>query len=249
MSPFHFHRQFKAETGLTPKAYADAHRAQRLRSALAPQGGASVTQAAYDAGFNASSRFYEKSDTLLGMPPRHYRDGGVQATIVFAVAQCALGALLVARSDRGLCAISLGDDPDALVRALQDRFSKARLVGGDAEFEHLVAQVVGFIEAPAVGLNLPLDIRGTAFQERVWRALREIPAGATVTYTELARRIGAPGAVRAVASACAANTLAVAIPCHRVVRLNGDLAGYRWGIDRKRELLRREGQSGPNMQE
>lgn len=242
ISPFHFHRLFKAETGLTPKAYGSAYRARRLREELsAPQ--ASITDAIYGAGFNSNSRFYEASDQLLGMRARDYRAGGAGAVIRFAVGQCSLGAILVAQSQRGVCAILLGDDPDALVRELQDQFPQARLIGGDAAFEQGVAEVVGFIEAPAIGLRLPLDVRGTAFQERVWRALREIPPGATLSYTQVAERIGSPTAVRAVAQACGANRLAVAIPCHRVVRRDGDLAGYRWGVERKRELLRREAQA------
>jgi len=238
ISPFHFHRLFKAETGLTPKAYANAFRARRLRAELG--GAASVTAAAHEAGFNASSRFYDSSAGLLGMRPRDYRDGGRHAEIRFAVGQCSLGAILVAQSQRGLCAILLGDDPDRLLRELQDRFPRATLIGGDAGFERLVAEVVGFVEAPALGLNLPLDVRGTAFQERVWLALRDIPPGTTVSYGDIAARIGAPKAVRAVAQACGANCLAVAIPCHRVVRRDGDISGYRWGVERKRELLRRE---------
>lgn len=239
LSPHHFHRVFKAVTGLTPKAYAQAHRGRALRAALA-RPGAKVVDAAFDAGFNAASRFYDSADALLGMKPAQYRDGGADTRIMFAIAQCALGALLVARSQRGLCAISLGDDPDALLRELQDRFPRAELVGGDAAFEQLVAQVVGFVEAPRIGLDLPLDIRGTAFQQRVWEALRKVPAGATVSYAEIAARIGSPRAVRAVAQACAANRLAVAIPCHRVVRSDGALSGYRWGIARKQQLLARE---------
>ncbi|MBV7485179.1 bifunctional DNA-binding transcriptional regulator/O6-methylguanine-DNA methyltransferase Ada [Bordetella sp. BOR01] len=238
VSPFHFHRLFKAETGLTPKAYANAHRAQRLRAELSES--ETVTQAIYEAGFNSNSRFYEASDSLLGMRPRDYKAGGHNADIQFAVGECALGAILVARSQRGLCAISLGDDPDTLVRSLQDRFPNARLNGEDPDFEQLVAQVVGFVEAPALGLNLPLDVRGTAFQQRVWQALRDIPPGTTTSYADIAHRIGAPKAVRAVAQACGANLLAVAIPCHRIVRRDGDISGYRWGVDRKRELLRRE---------
>jgi AraC family transcriptional regulator of adaptative response/methylated-DNA-[protein]-cysteine methyltransferase len=161
----------------------------------------------------------------------------------FALGECSMGSILVAMSERGVCAILVGDDPDVLARELQDRFPKANLIGGDAEFEQLVAKVVGFVEAPALGLDLPLDIRGTAFQQRVWQALREIPPGSTATYTEIARRIGAPKSVRAVAQACAANTLAVAIPCHRVVRNDGALSGYRWGVERKRALLEREAQT------
>jgi len=239
MSPFHFHRLFKAETGLTPKAYSSAYRARKLREELSTSR-ASITDAIYGAGFNSNSRFYEASDQLLGMRARDYRAGGAGAVIRFAVGQCSLGAILVAQSQRGICAILLGDDPDALVRDLQDQFPKAEIIGCDGEFEQLVAEVVGFIEAPSLGLHLPLDVQGTAFQERVWRVLREIPPGTTVSYAEIAARIGSPKAVRAVAQACATNHIAVAIPCHRVVRRDGDLAGYRWGVDRKRELLRRE---------
>ena len=242
LSPFHFHRLFKAETGVTPKAYSSAYRARKLRAVLGTPT-ASVTDAIYDAGFNSSSRFYEASNQLLGMRARDYRAGGAGALIRFAVGHCSLGAILVAQSQRGICAILMGEDPDALVRDLQDQFSRAQLVGGDEAFEQLVAQVVGFVEVPSIGLHLPLDVQGTAFQERVWRALREIPPGTTVNYTELAERIGSPKAVRAVAQACAANRLAVAIPCHRVIRRDGDISGYRWGVERKRELLRREAQT------
>lgn len=239
MSPFHFHRLFKAETGLTPKAYASAYRARRLRERLG-QASASVTEAIYDSGFNSNSRFYESSSQRLGMRPRDYRDGGAGAAIRFAIGQCSLGAILVAQSQRGICAILLGKEPEPLLRELQDQFPRAQLLGGDADFERLVAQVVGFVESPQLGLDLPLDVRGTAFQERVWQALREIPPGSTASYAQIAERIGAPRAVRAVAQACAANRIAVAIPCHRVVRRDGDISGYRWGVERKRELLRRE---------
>jgi AraC family transcriptional regulator of adaptative response/methylated-DNA-[protein]-cysteine methyltransferase len=174
------------------------------------------------------------------MTPTSFRSGGDGASIRFAVGECSLGSILVATSDRGVCAILLGDGPEALVRDLQDRFPKARLIGGDAGFEKLVATVIAFVEAPALGLDLPLDVRGTAFQHRVWQALRRIPAGVTATYSEIAGRIGAPKAVRAVAQACASNGLAVAIPCHRVVRSDGALSGYRWGVERKRALLDRE---------
>ena len=242
LSTFHFHRLFKAETGLTPKAYALAARARRLRAQLAtPQ--ASVTDAIYGAGFQSSSRFYETAGQRLGMAARSFRDGGAGAEIHFALGQCSLGAILVAQSARGICAILLGDDAEALLHDLQDRFPKARLIGADAAFEQQVAQVVGLIEAPSLGLQLPLDVRGTAFQERVWQALREIPPGSTVSYAELAARIGAPKAVRAVGSACGANPLAVAIPCHRVLRSDGNLSGYRWGLERKRMLLLREAQA------
>ena len=238
LSPFHFHRIFKAIAGVTPKQYATAHRASRVRSGLGR--GSSVTEAIFDAGYNASSRFYESSNQLLGMTPSSYRAGGVDHDIRFAIGECSLGAILVAQSQRGVCSILFGNDPDALARDLQDRFPRANLIGGDRAFEQLVATVVGFVEAPALGLDLPLDVRGTAFQQRVWQALRDIPAGTTASYSEIAQRIGSPKAVRAVAGACAANMLAVAIPCHRVVRNDGGLSGYRWGVERKRALLARE---------
>jgi AraC family transcriptional regulator, regulatory protein of adaptative response / methylated-DNA-[protein]-cysteine methyltransferase len=241
MSRFHFHRVFKAITGVTPKAYAAAHRARRVRDELSRSH--TVTDAIYGAGFNSIGRFYATAAGVLGMTPTRFRSGGEGASIRFAVGDCSLGSILVATSDRGVCALQLGDDPDALVCDLQDRFPKARLIGGDTGFEQLVAKVVGFIEAPALGLDPPLDVRGTAFQQRIWQALRAIPAGAMVTYTEIAKRIGAPRAVRAVAQACAANALAVAIPCHRVVRTDGALSGYRWGVQRKRALLDREAAS------
>lgn len=238
LSTYHLHRIFKAVTGVTPKAYAVAHRASRLRAELTHSG--TVTAAIYDAGYGSSGRFYAESDQVLGMTPGDYRRGGANTEIRFAIGQCSLGAILVAASARGVCAIFMGDDPAALARDLQDRFPLATLVGGDAAFEQLVARVVGLVEAPRLGLDAPLDVRGTAFQQRVWQALREIPAGRTVSYTDLAQGLGMPRAVRAVASACAANPLAVAIPCHRVRRLDGDLAGYRWGVERKRALLTRE---------
>ncbi len=238
LSPFHFHRIFKAVTGLTPKEYAAAQRGKRMREELS--GAGSVTDALYGAGFNSSGRFYAAADRLLGMKPAAYRKGGADTEIRFAIGQCSLGAILVAQSERGICAILLDDDPEVLIRDLEDRFPNAALIGGDRDFEDLVAKVVGFVEAPGLGLDLPLDLRGTAFQERVWQALRDIPAGDTVSYSDLAKRIGAPNAVRAVAGACAANKIAVAIPCHRVVRTDGALSGYRWGVERKRALLARE---------
>ena len=238
LSPHHFHRVFKAITGLTPKDYAAAHRGKKLREGLRQS--ASVTQAIYGAGYNSGSRFYEKSKALLGMTPTRYRAGGADEEIRFAIAETSLGALLVAASEKGVCAILLGDDPEKLLRELQDRFARARLVGGDGKFEKLVARVVGLVEHPNKGVGLPLDIRGTAFQQRVWKALTTIPAGETASYAQIARRIGKPSAARAVAQACAANALAVAIPCHRVVKTDGGLSGYRWGVARKKELLARE---------
>lgn len=238
LSRFHFHRVFKQVTGVTPRAFAAAERKARMRDALVSQ--SSVTAAIYGAGFNSNGRFYAASQNALGMKPGVFREGGAGERIRFAVGESALGTILVAATERGLCAISLGDDPETLIHELEDRFHRAELVGGDAAFEATVAQVVAFVDEPRRGLDLPLDIRGTAFQERVWQALSRIAPGETVSYADVATTIGQPRAVRAVARACAANTLAVAIPCHRVVRNDGALSGYRWGVERKRALLARE---------
>jgi AraC family transcriptional regulator of adaptative response/methylated-DNA-[protein]-cysteine methyltransferase len=238
MSPSHFHRVFKLMTGLTPKAYATAHRARRMSEELSRPG--SVTSAIYNAGFNSNGRFYAESHKRLGMNPSEFKAGGDGATIRFAVGECSLGSILVAASDLGICSIAIGDDPNALARQLQDRFPNAHLIGGDRQFERTVARVVAFVENPSAGLDLPLHVQGTAFQQRVWKALSEIPCGTTCSYAELARRLGQPNATRAVAGACAANTLAVAIPCHRVVRTDGSLSGYRWGVERKEKLLKAE---------
>ncbi len=243
LSVYHFHRLFKATTGVTPKAYAAAHRAKRVRDNLNKT--ATVTDAIYDAGYNSNGRFYAESNHMLGMTPSQYRSGGAETEIRFAIGECSLGSILVATSKHGICAILLGDDPDRLTRDLQDRFPKAHLIGGDTSFEDLIAKVVGFVEAPSLGLDLPLDIRGTAFQQRVWQALRKIPAGTTATYGEIAKQIGSPRSVRAVAQACGANHIAVAIPCHRVIRSNGEVSGYRWGAERKSTLLKRESSMAP----
>jgi AraC family transcriptional regulator, regulatory protein of adaptative response / methylated-DNA-[protein]-cysteine methyltransferase len=236
LSTSHFHRLFKSVTGLTPKDYAEAHQASRVRDGLAR--GRSVTEAMHDAGFNSSGRFYEKSRDMLGMTPTQYRAGGANEEIRFAVGQSPLGAILVASSDKGVASILIGDDPDELVRDLQDRFPKARLVGGDKEYVSMVVRVISFVEMPQIGLNLPLDVRGTAFQRRVWQALQAIAAGQRSSCSEIARRFGAPRAVRAVAIACAANNIAVAIPCNRVVRNDGALSGHAWGVER--EFVARE---------
>ena len=238
MSRFHFQRVFKKVTGLSPKAYATAHRAKRMREELSKS--RTVTEAIYEAGYQSNGRFYAESSQRLGMEPRTLRRGGAGETVRFAIGESSLGAILVASSEKGICAILIGDDPNALAADLQDRFPKADLIGGDAAFEKTVAAVIGHVEAPGLGWNLPLDIRGTAFQERVWRALQKIPAGSTATYSDVAAILGEPKAVRAVAGACAANKIAVAIPCHRVVRTDGSLSGYRWGVERKRTLLDRE---------
>ncbi|GAA5157964.1 methylated-DNA--[protein]-cysteine S-methyltransferase [Viridibacterium curvum] len=238
LSPHHFHRQFKAVLGITPRAYADAIRALRLRAALPTSG--SVTDALFEAGFSSSSGFYERVQSLLGMTPAAFRKGGEGERIRFGIGQCTLGAILVAATGKGLCSIALGDDPVALLEALQERFPHAELCGDEPDFEDWMACVIGFVDGRDANLALPLDVRGTAFQQRVWQALQSIPPGSTLSYTELAQKLGTPRAVRAVASACAANTLAIAIPCHRIVRSDGSLSGYRWGIDRKRMLIDRE---------
>lgn len=240
MSPHHFHRIFRRVTGVTPGAYAAAHRRKRTQQALGEA--ETVTEAIYRAGYVSTGRFYEDSGDHLGMSPKHFRRGGEGMRIRFAIGRCSLGNILVAATDRGLCTISLGEDPDQLILELQDRFPRAELVAGDNDFDNWVARVVGLVEHPQTGMNLPLDIRGTAFQQKVWEALRAIPPGETASYAEIARRIGRPSANRAVAAACAANPLAVAIPCHRVVRQDGGLSGYRWGVERKKTLLDRERQ-------
>lgn len=242
LSPYHFHRIFKAQVGITPKVYASACRSRRVQEQLAR--GVPITKSIYNAGFHSNSRFYESSAALLGMTPKAFQAGGAGTVLRFGVGECGLGVILVAASEAGVCCILLGDDPQRLTYDLRDRFPNAELIGADAGFERMVAAVIGFVEDPATGLDLPLDIRGTAFQQQVWQALRQIPTGSTATYTEIAARIGRPRSVRAVAQACGANPLAVAIPCHRVVRTDGSLAGYRWGVERKSELLRRERDAG-----
>ena len=240
LSPHHFHRVFKRVTGVTPKAYAAAHRQSRVQANLAA--GSGVTETIYASGFNSSGRFYEAVSGMLGMTPSAYRKGGEGEEVCHAIGRSSLGCVLVAATRRGVCAILMGDDPAALRVDLKARFPKAKLVAPTPGFAELVAEVVRFVDDPAreEGLNLPLDIRGTTFQRRVWEALRAIPAGETASYAEIAQRVGSPHAVRAVASACAANKIAVAIPCHRVIAADGALSGYRWGVERKRRLLERE---------
>lgn len=238
LSPFHFHRVFKARTGLTPRDYARALRDRRVRAALGEAD--TVTEALYDAGFGSSGRFYAGTNASLGMTPTRFRAGGAGETIRFAWGESSLGGVLVAATDKGICAIMLGDDRDVVLEELRGQFRKARLIEGDAGFDRRVAQVVAYVDDPRLGFDLPLDIRGTAFQQRVWQALRAIPMGETRTYSDIAETIGAPKAVRAVAGACASNPISVAIPCHRVHRIGGTMAGYRWGIARKRALLDKE---------
>lgn len=238
ISAYHLHRLFKAHTGVTPKEYGQTLRSQRVQQQLSQQG--RVTDAIYQSGYVSDGRFYEHVGAALGMTPKAFKNGGLDVEVWFAVGQCSLGTILVAESARGICAILLGDEPQALVESLQQRFPHARLHGADAAFEQRIATIVGFVDAPETGMDLPLDIRGTAFQQRVWQALRDIPLGSTVSYRQIAEKIGVPKAVRAVAGACAANWLAVAIPCHRVVKNDGQISGYRWGVERKKALLEQE---------
>jgi AraC family transcriptional regulator of adaptative response/methylated-DNA-[protein]-cysteine methyltransferase len=240
LSPHYFHRLFRRIAGVTPKAYAGAQRQARLQSRLAA--GAAVTEAIYESGFNSSGRFYDSADAMLGMVASRYRQGGQGEAIGYACGPSSLGTVLVAATARGVCAILLGDDPDRLVQDLRARFPKADLAEAEPQFSASVARIVAMVDAPAQNgaIGLPLDIRGTAFQRRVWEVLRAIPAGQTRSYGDIARELGNPAATRAVAGACAANALAVAIPCHRVVAADGGLAGYRWGVERKRTLLAKE---------
>ena len=239
LSTFHFHRLFKSTTGVTPKAYAMAQLRGRVQHELSRA--QSVSAAIYDAGYNSSGRFYANATQMLGMRPRAFRAGGDSNTLIqFAIAPCSLGHVLVAGTAAGICAILLGSDPAALIADLHARFAQAQLADAAAGFKQNISAVVALVEAPQAGHNLPLEVRGTAFQMRVWQQLQRIPAGSTCSYAALAQSLGTPGAARAVAGACAANPLAVAIPCHRVVRADGALSGYRWGVERKRELLRRE---------
>lgn len=240
LSPFHFQRLFKSVLGITPKQYAKARRLQSARDRL--DAGSDVTTALHDAGFGSASRFHADSRGQLGMPARTRRDHAAGERIRYAFGDSSLGRMLVAETEHGLCSILFGEDDAALVADLHARFARADCIGDDAALAAHLAEVIRMVDDPAhAAADLPLDIRGTAFQQKVWTALRRIPAGRTVSYSELATRIGAPDAARAIAGACAANPLAVAIPCHRVVRADGALSGYRWGMQRKKKLLEREG--------
>ncbi len=238
LSSYHFHRMFKKIVGLTPKQYALEKRLSQVRANL--QTDASITDTVYNARFESSSRFYETATSSLGMKPTKYRRGGLGIKIRFAIVQSYLGYVLVAATEQGICKIDFGDSQELLEELLKKTFPNADLQTNDSGFQTLVEQVLTFLEAPNRGLSLPLDIQGTAFQRRVWAALQNIAPGTTSSYLQVATQIGSPKAVRAVAQACASNNIAVAIPCHRVIRNNGDLAGYKWGINRKQRLLEQE---------
>lgn len=239
LSASHFHRLFKEITGLTPKAYATAHKTQRMKNNLKKE--KRVTDAMVKTGFGSSSRFYETSSKTLGMTPSAFKKGGAQQTIRFGIGECSLGSILVGATDKGICLLTMSDDPQELVEDLQERFKNANLIGGDKQFEKWMAKVISFVDRPSKSFDLPLDIQGTAFQKRVWEALRTIPFGKTATYADVAKKIGKPTSMRAVANACGANNIAVIIPCHRVIRTDGTISGYRWGVERKKRLLINEG--------
>ncbi|MFY0679373.1 MAG: bifunctional DNA-binding transcriptional regulator/O6-methylguanine-DNA methyltransferase Ada [Thalassovita sp.] len=243
LSPFHLQRTFKQVLGVTPKAYARANRRRKVRQLIAQTDG-SITAAVYDAGYNSSSRFYETATQALGMSPSQLRRGGAGVRILFAIGDCRLGVVLIASTDKGVCALLLGDTPEAVLEDLQSRFPNAELIGDDPHYQALIGHILPFVEAPKLGFDLPLDIQGTAFQTRVWAALRDIPVGDTASYSEIANQIGAPKSSRAVAQACGANPLAIVVPCHRVVRADGGLSGYRWGVDRKAQILELEKDAG-----
>jgi AraC family transcriptional regulator, regulatory protein of adaptative response / methylated-DNA-[protein]-cysteine methyltransferase len=238
LSPFYFQKVFKRVSGVTPREYATQLREQRAREALRKND--SVTGAIYDAGYNANSRFYARSRNMLGMQPRDFAAGGAGQAIRYAIAQSALGLVLIAGTERGICLVHFGESEAELESLLQKSFSRARILSGDSKFTQTVKAVIQSINESDSAKNLPLDLRGTVFQQRVWKALREIPPGTTTTYSKLAEKLGTPRAVRAVARACATNDVAVLVPCHRVIRADGNLAGYRWGLERKRKLLNRE---------
>jgi AraC family transcriptional regulator of adaptative response/methylated-DNA-[protein]-cysteine methyltransferase len=238
LSPFHLQRTFKRLLGVSPREYQDALRVTRLKARL--RAGDTVSRATYEAGFGSSSRVYERSDRALGMTPAAYRRGGAGLRITYTIVEPPFGKILVGATDRGVCAVALGDADDALEHALRNDFPRAEIVRGDGEHRDWVEEIVGHVGGGNLGASVPLDLQGTRFQQQVWALLRRIPRGRTRSYAEIAAAVGNPRATRAVARACASNHLAVVIPCHRVVRNDGALGGYKWGADRKRTLLERE---------
>jgi AraC family transcriptional regulator of adaptative response/methylated-DNA-[protein]-cysteine methyltransferase len=238
LSSYHFHRLFRKYVGVTPKQFASIHRSKRLSDSL--KSNDSITEAFYEAGYSSSSGAYNKNQDQLSMKPKEYKSGGVAITIYYGVIECILGWIIVAATDRGICSIEFGDDPAVLPQQLQDRFPKGTIIKAGPGFTNLIEKVVNFIKTPSDNFKLPLDIQGTAFQQQVWNILRQIKPGQTMSYAEVAEKIGNPNAVRAVATACASNKLAVVIPCHRVISKDGRLSGYRWGVERKKMLLDNE---------
>ena len=247
LSPFHLQRLFKRATGLSPREYQSARRMQQVKTELRKAG--DVTTALYDAGFSSPSRLYEKSDQQLGMTPGAYRRGGAGAAITFAITPTPLGRMLVAATERGLCSVRFGESATEMERDLREEFHAATLHRDDAAMRRYVEPLLASLGGEKTTIDLPLDVRATAFQQKVWETLQRIPRGETRSYTEIAREIGDPKAVRAVARACASNPVALAVPCHRVVRSDGDLAGYRWGIERKKKLLEGERANRPSVAE
>jgi AraC family transcriptional regulator, regulatory protein of adaptative response / methylated-DNA-[protein]-cysteine methyltransferase len=238
LSSFHFHRLFKKIVGVTPKMYSSNHQSLRFREKL--KSSKSITDAIFDAGYSSTSGAYSSKGDLLAMKPKEYRAGGRGVTIQYGVAECILGWVIVAATDRGICGIEFGDDVTVLVPQLQKRFPEAVLKEAGPGFKHVIEDVVQFVKVPTASFNLPLDIQGTVFQQKVWTILREIEPGKTMSYTEVAEKVGNPKAVRAVATACASNKIAVVIPCHRVISKAGKISGYRWGVTRKNDLLENE---------
>ncbi len=238
LSPYHFHRLFKRTVGITPKQYASRHQSRRFQTNLMTS--PSVTDAIFSSGYGSSGSAYDKTRDQLAMRPKAYRKGAAGVSITYGIAQCFLGWVIIAATDRGICAIEFGDDPEALPGQVQSRFPNAQLNKADVGFKTLIQEVVDFIESPKDSFRVPVDIQGTAFQQQVWEVLRQIRPGQTMSYTDVAERLGKPNAVRAVASACAANKLAVVVPCHRVISKAGKAGGYRWGAERKEKLLESE---------
>lgn len=235
ISPFHLQRSFKAGAGITPRQFADNLRLQRFKAQV--RKGERITDAIHAVGYGSSSRLYERSDESLGMTPSTYKKGGAGMTIFFSAVSCPLGWLLVAATDRGVCKVSLGDQPGPLIDDLSAEFANAERLRDDDGLGFWVERIVAYLEGWQPDINLPLDLRATAFQLKVWRELQAIPLGETRSYSEIAAAIGQPSASRAVANACARNPVALLIPCHRIIRADSSLGGYRWGIERKRALL------------
>ena len=242
LSPYHLQRKFKNIVGITPRQYAEALRLDKFKIELKQE--QAIADAVYRAGYNSSSSLYEKISLKLGMTPKVYQQGGSKTKIIYTIVNCSLGYLLVAATNQGICAIKLGDCPEELTRVLLSEFERAEVIRDDQIYQNWIEQILNFIAGKEPNLDLPLDIRGTAFQQQVWQALQQIPYGETRTYSDLAKDLERPKATRAIGNACGANPIALIIPCHRVIRSDGRLGGYRWGIERKQKLLARESRLG-----